>query len=130
MLGLAYFRAGSINGVQLKGWATWILYPVLVDLPERVVEALNHPFGEIPMEMLSRGPYDFVYDCQAGKYTGPVWFLAHEARLLGVVKRPRRNKVSLTSGMVPSLVTNTLREPRARATGLPPPCGTTPSPSR
>lgn len=71
--------------VCVKIWATWILYPVLVDLTERVAEALNHPFSKISMEMVYRGLYHFVYAYQAGEYTDPVQFLADEAKLLGIV---------------------------------------------
>jgi hypothetical protein len=101
LLGLAYLWVGSINGVQLQAWATWILYAVLVDLIDRVAEALNHPFSEISMEMVYRGLYHFVYAYQDGEYTDPVQFLADEAKLLGIVKRPRQKKVSLTSGLEP-----------------------------
>jgi hypothetical protein len=101
LLGLAYLWVGSINGVQLQAWATWILYAVLVDLTDRVAEALNHPFSEISMEMVYRGLYHFVYAYLDGEYTDPVQFLADEAKLLGIVKRPRRKKVSLTSGLEP-----------------------------
>ncbi|NJO81984.1 MAG: IS4 family transposase [Blastochloris sp.] len=39
LLGLAYFWTGSINGIQIQVWATWILYAVLVDLTDAVAEA-------------------------------------------------------------------------------------------
>lgn len=101
LLGLAYFWVGSFNGIQLQVWATWILYAVLVDLTDQVAEALNRPFSEISMEMVYRGLYHFVYAYQDGEYTDPVQFLADEAKLLGIVKRPRRKKSSLTSGSEP-----------------------------
>ena len=52
LLGLAYFWVGSINGVQIQVWGTWILYAVLVDLTDQVAEVLNRPFSEISMEMV------------------------------------------------------------------------------
>ena len=101
LLGLAYFWVGSFNGIQMQVWATWILYAVLVDLTDQVAEVLNRPFSEISMEMVYRGLYHFVYAYQDGEYTDPVQFLADEAKLLGIIKRPRRKKSSLTSGAAP-----------------------------
>lgn len=101
LLGLAYFWVGSFNGIQMQVWATWILYAVLVDLTDQVAEVLNRPFSEISMEMVYRGLYHFVYAYQDGEYIDPVQFLADEAKLLGIVKRPRRKKSPLTSGTVP-----------------------------
>lgn len=101
LLGLAYFWVGSFNGIQMQVWATWILYAVLVDLTDQVAEVLNRPFSQISMEMVYRGLYHFVYAYRDGEYTDPVQFLADEAKLLGIVKRPRRKKSSLTSGSEP-----------------------------
>jgi hypothetical protein len=101
LLGLAYFWVGSFNGIQLQVWATWILYAVLVDLTDQVAEVLHRPFSEISIEMVYRGLYHFVYAYQEGEYADPVQFLADEAKLLGIVKRPRRKKSPLTSGSEP-----------------------------
>ena len=38
--GLAYFWVGSLNGVQVQLWATWLLYVVRVDLSDEVAERL------------------------------------------------------------------------------------------
>lgn len=101
LLGLAYFWVGSFNGIQMQVWATWILYAVLVDLTDQVAEALHRPFSEISMEMVYRGLYHFVYAYQDGEYTDPVKFLVDEAKLLGIIKHPRRKKSPLTIGPEP-----------------------------
>ena len=36
LLGLSYLWTGSINGVKLQIWATWLFYAVLVDLGDAV----------------------------------------------------------------------------------------------
>jgi hypothetical protein len=96
LLGLAYFWVGSINGVQVQVWATWILYAVLIDLTDRVAEVLRRPFSEISVEMVYRGLYHFTMAYHKGKASDPVQFLAQEAELLGILKRKRRRKSSLT----------------------------------
>ncbi len=101
LLGLAYIWVGSFNGIQMQVWATWILYAVLVDLTDQVAEVLNRPFSEISMEMVYRGLHHFTYAYQDGEYTDPGKFLADEAKLLGVIKRPRRKKSPLTNGSEP-----------------------------
>ncbi len=57
LLGLAYFWVGSINGIMVQVWATWLLYAVLVDLTDAVAEELNRPFSALSMEMVFRGLY-------------------------------------------------------------------------
>ncbi len=101
LLGLAYFWVGSINGVQVQVWGTWILYAVLVDLTDQVAEVLNRPFSEISMEMVFRGLYHFTMDYHQGKALDPVQFLAVEADMLGIIKRKRRPKSALTEGANP-----------------------------
>lgn len=96
LLGLAYFWVGSINGVQVQVWGTWILYAVLVDLTDQVAEVLHRPFSEISMEMVFRGLYHFTMDYHQGKAQDPVKFLAQEADMLGIIKRKRRPKSALT----------------------------------
>jgi len=101
LLGLAYFWVGSINGVQVQVWGTWILYAVLVDLTDQVAEVLHRPFSEISMEMVFRGLYHFTMDYHQGKAHDPVQFLADEADMLGIIKRKRRPKSVLTDGANP-----------------------------
>ena len=55
LLGLASCWVGSINGVQLQLWATWLLYAVLVDLTDAVAEALERPTAALSLEMAYRG---------------------------------------------------------------------------
>jgi hypothetical protein len=47
LLGLSYLWAGSLNGIQLQIWGTWLFYAVLVDLGDAVAEELSLPFDRI-----------------------------------------------------------------------------------
>jgi hypothetical protein len=95
-LGLAYFWVGSINGVQVQVWATWILYLVLVDLTDRIADAMNRPFEDISMEMVFKGLYHFTQEKKLGRATDPVTFLAQEAIFYGILKRKNHPKLPLT----------------------------------
>ena len=95
-LGLAYFWVGSINGVQVQVWATWLLYTVLVDLTDRIAEALNRPFEDISMEMVFKGLYHFAQEKKLGRASDPVTFLAQEAKFYGVLKHRNHPKPTLT----------------------------------
>jgi hypothetical protein len=57
LLGLSYLWTGSINGVKLQIWATWLFYAVLVDLADAVADELSLPFDRISLEMIYRGLY-------------------------------------------------------------------------
>ncbi len=92
LLGLAYFWVGSLNGVQLQLWATWLMYAVLVDLTDAVAEELNQPFAAISMEMVYRGLYYFTQAYHRGEAKDPAAYLAANASLLGVLKRKRKRK--------------------------------------
>jgi hypothetical protein len=96
LLGLAYFWTGSINGVQIQMWATWILYAVLVDLTDAVAEALNKPLHALSMEMVYRGLYHYTVARQRGKADDPVAYLAADAQGLGILKRERKNRAAIT----------------------------------
>jgi len=96
LLGLAYFWVGSLNGIQVQIWGTWMLYAVLVDLTDQVADVLDRPFSEISLEMVYRGLYHFTIDYHQGKAHDPVQFLAQEAALLGIIKRKRRPQSALT----------------------------------
>jgi hypothetical protein len=96
LLGLAYFWTGSINGIQLQLWATWILYAVLVDLTDAVAEALNRPFHALSMEMVYRGLYHFTVAYHRGKADDPITYLAADAEGLGIIKRQRKNRGGAT----------------------------------
>lgn len=89
LLGLAYFWVGSINGVLVQVWATWLLYAVLVDLTDAVAETLNRPFSDLSMEMVYRGLYHFTQAHRRGKADDPVRYLA--TKELGILKRRRKH---------------------------------------
>jgi hypothetical protein len=95
-LGLAYFWVGSINGVQVQVWATWILYMVLVDLTDRIADALNRPFEDISMEMVFKRLYHFTEEKKLGRASDPVSFLAQQAKFFGILKRKNHPPKSLT----------------------------------
>ena len=87
LLGLAYLWTGSLNGIKLQIWATWLMYAVLVDLSDAVAEVVQLPLERISMEMVWRGLYHFNDAYNAGKATDPVAYLAApENRDLGVIK--------------------------------------------
>jgi hypothetical protein len=96
LLGLAFFWTGSINGIQIQVWATWILYAVLVDLTDAVAEALNKPFQALSMEMVYRGLYHFTVAHHRGKADDPVAYLAADAKGLGILKRERKDRSAIT----------------------------------
>lgn len=91
VLNLAYLWTGSINGIQLQIWATWLFYAVLVDLGDAVADEMALPFDRISLEMLFRGLYHFTQAYDKGKAHDPVaYFAAPENQDLGVVKRIRK----------------------------------------
>jgi len=90
LLGLAYVWVGSVNGVQLQLWATWLLYAVLVDLTDAVAQELDQPFAALSLEMVYRSLYFFTGAYQRGEATDVVAYLAAEAVDLGIVKRKRK----------------------------------------
>ena len=92
LLGLAYFWTGSINGVQVQVWASWILYAVLIDLTDAVAQVLNKPFQALSVEMVYRGLYHFTQAHHRGKADDVVAYLAAEAEGLGIIKRKRKKR--------------------------------------
>ncbi len=93
LLNLSYLWTGSINGVLLQVWATWLFYASLIDLADAVAEELMLPFDRISLEMVFRGLYHFSQAYRRGETTDPVKYLAApENRDLGVVKRLRKKK--------------------------------------
>lgn len=88
LLNLAYLWTGSLNGIQLQIWATWLFYAILVDLGDAVADEVGLPFDRISLEMLYRGLYHFTNAYDKGLATDPVvHFAAPENQDLGVVKR-------------------------------------------
>lgn len=98
LLDLAYLWVGSVNGIQLQVWATWLYYAVLIDLCDDVAECLQLPLAHISVEMVSRSLYFYV-QAQSQGYTGrAAGYFAAQAKLLGIVKRfkPRDGPSPLT----------------------------------
>jgi hypothetical protein len=88
LLDLSYLWTGSLNGIQLQIWATWLFYAILVDLGDAVADQLGLPFDRISLEMLYRGFYHFSRAYSKGLATDPVAYFADPANQdLGVVKR-------------------------------------------
>lgn len=106
LLGLSYIWTGSINGVKLQVWATWLFYAVLVDLGDALADQLALPFDRISLEMVYRGLYHFSVAYDKGKAQDPVLYLAApENQDLGVVKTLRKpiHKLDLSPFPVPHL---------------------------
>ena len=95
LLGLSYLWTGSINGIKLQLWATWLFYAVLLDLCDEIADELTLPTNSISVEMVFRGIYHFTQAASQGKVTDIIAYLtAPENRDLGIVKssRPKRAK--------------------------------------
>jgi hypothetical protein len=91
LLNLSYLWTGSVNGLQLQIWATWLFYAILVDLGDAVADRLGLPFDRISLEMLYRGFYHFSRAYSNGLATDPVSYFADPANQdLAVVKRLRK----------------------------------------
>jgi hypothetical protein len=105
LLGLSYLWTGSINGIKLQIWGTWLFYAVLVDLGDAVADELALPFDRISLEMIYRGLYHFSVAHQKGLATDPVkYFAAPENQDLGVVKSIRKPNVKLIIAPFPEHV--------------------------
>jgi hypothetical protein len=91
LLNLSYLWTGSVNGVLLQVWSTWLFFALLVDLGDAVAEELRLPFDRISLEMVFRSLYYFIQAYNQGEATDPVKYLAApENQDLGVVKRLRK----------------------------------------
>jgi len=96
---------GSINGVKLQVWATWLFYAVLIDLADAVADELSLPFDRISIEMVFRGLYHFSVAYDKGKADDPVKYLAApENQDLGIVKALRKpvSRLNLSPFPAPS----------------------------
>jgi hypothetical protein len=93
LLGLAYFHGSSINAVGVQVWASWILYCVVIDLTDGVAEELAVSQRQISVEMVYRGLYHYTQALKRGDSRNVFEYLAQEARLLGIVKRPRKKQL-------------------------------------
>jgi hypothetical protein len=105
LLGLSYLWTGSINGIKLQLWATWLFYVILIDLSDEVADELTLPFDSISIEMVFRGIYHFTQALNQGFATNIIAYLtAPKNRDLGIVKslRPKRAKPPLELSPFPS----------------------------
>ena len=107
LLGLSYLWTGSLNGVQLQIWGTWLFYAVLVDLGDAVADEMSLPFERISLEMVYRGLYHFQVAHHQGLASDPVrYFAAPQNRDLGIVKAQRKPHVKLIIAPFPAVVRN------------------------
>jgi hypothetical protein len=91
LLHLSYLWTGSLNGLHLQIWATWLFYALLVDLGDAVADQLGLPFDRISLEMLYRAFYHFAVAYRQGRASDPVAYFADPAnRDLGIVKPLRK----------------------------------------
>lgn len=96
LLNLSYLWTGSINGIKLQIWGTWLFYAILVDLGDAVADELSLPLDSISLEMIYRGMYHFYVAYQKGLAHDPIkYFAAPENRDLGIVKRRRKLNIKL-----------------------------------
>lgn len=96
LLGLSYLWTGSINGIKLQIWATWLFYAVLMDLGDAIADELTLPVDRISLEMIYRGLYHFSVAHQKGLTDDPIkYFAAPENQDLGIVKSIRKSSVRL-----------------------------------
>lgn len=96
LLGLSYLWTGSLNGIKLQIWATWLFYAVLIDLGDAIADELALPIDRISLEMIYRGLYHFSVAHYKGLTHDPIkYFAAPENRDLGVVKSLRKPRVRL-----------------------------------
>ena len=96
LLGLSYLWTGSINGIKLQLWGTWLFYSVLVDLGDAVADEMTLPFDRISLEMIYRGLYHFYVAHHKGLASDPIkYFAAPENQDLGIVKTIRKPNIKL-----------------------------------
>jgi hypothetical protein len=99
LLGLSYLWVGSLNGVQLQVWATWLYYAILIDLCDDVAEVLQLPLQRISVEMVARSLYFYAGAVAQGYGGSAAAYFAEPTQRdrLGIVKRRRHERLSLAS---------------------------------
>ena len=108
LLGLSYLWVGSINGVKLQIWGTWLFYAILIDLGDAVADELSLPFDQISLEMVYRGLYHFGVANQKGLAKDPVkYFASSDNKDLGIVKQKRKKNPKLIIAPFPEKQRNT-----------------------
>jgi hypothetical protein len=90
VLDLAYLWTGSTNAVQLQLYATLIFYAVLLTICHQVAQAMGEPLERISVEMVFRALYHYGQAVQRGEAEDLILFLTEHAKLLGIVKRRRK----------------------------------------
>jgi hypothetical protein len=110
LLDLAYVWVGSLNGVKVQVFATFLFYAILIDLCDDVAEQLGLALEQISVEMVYRGLYHYVTALAQQLYEGDApSYLAREAKGLGIIKRQRsRDGPSLSEQIRRALVAPTL----------------------
>jgi hypothetical protein len=105
LLGLSYLWTGSLNGIKLQIWATWLFYAVLVDLGDAVADELSLPFDRISREMIYRGLYYFHGASSRGEASDPVKYFAlpDNQKCLGIVKSQRKPNKKLIVAPFPDV---------------------------
>lgn len=107
LLGLSYLWVGSLNGVQLQVWATWLYYAVLIDLCEEVAQVAQVSAQRISIEMVSRSLYFYAQAVTGGYAGSAAAYLADPAnRDLGIFKRVRRLHPTLAEQLDQIVKTN------------------------
>lgn len=88
LLDLSYLWVGSLNGVKLQVFATFLFYAILLDLCDDVAEQLGLRLEQISVEMVYRGLYHYVTAVDQGLFVGDApTYLSREAKGLGIIKR-------------------------------------------
>ena len=103
LLGLSYLWTGSVNGIKLQLWATWLFYAILIDLSDEVADELTLPFDSISVEMVFRGIYHFTQALNQGCASNLIAYLtAPKNQDLGVVKSSRLKRAKPPLDLSPS----------------------------
>ena len=103
LLGLSYLWTGSINGIKLQIWSTWLFYAILLDLCDEIADSLTLPLDSISVEMVFRGIYHFTQAFNQGIAINIVDYLsATENQDLGIVKFPRPKRAKPPLDLSPS----------------------------
>jgi Transposase DDE domain len=106
LLDLAYVWVGSLNGVRVQVFATFLFYAILIDLCDDVAEQVGVALEQISVEMVYRGLYHYVTAVHQEVFSGDApSYLAREANGLGIIKRQRsRDGPSVTEQIRRALV--------------------------
>ncbi len=70
LLDLAYLWVGSLNGVKVQVFATFLFYAILLDLCDDVADALGLTLAQVSVEMIYRGLYHYVTAVDQGLFVG------------------------------------------------------------